>query len=80
MIGHGLAASGSMELVASILQLKHGFVFGNRNATPIQSEILELVDDTKIPLKTITYQAEILAKASFGFGDVNACAILSRLG
>jgi 3-oxoacyl-(acyl-carrier-protein) synthase len=79
LIGHGLAACGSLELVTSILQLKHGFVFGNRNATPIQPEILELVDASKIPLTTLQYQPKVLAKASFGFGDVNACVILSQI-
>ena len=78
LIGHGLAACGSLELVASILQLKHGFVFGNKNATPVHPDILKLIDGSKIPLKTIEYQPEILAKASFGFGDVNACVILKQ--
>lgn len=78
LIGHGLAACGSLELVASILQLKDGFVFGNKNATPIQSQILDSIDETKIPLETIRFQPNILAKASFGFGDVNACVVLKR--
>jgi 3-oxoacyl-(acyl-carrier-protein) synthase len=78
LIGHGLAACGSLELVASILQLKHGFVFGNLNASPVHSDILETVDASKIPMATIKYQPNILAKASFGFGDVNACVVLKR--
>lgn len=78
LIGHGLAACGSMELVASILQLKKGFVFGNTNASPVHPKILKMVEGSKIPLKTINHQPEVLAKASFGFGDVNACVVLKR--
>lgn len=78
MIGHGLAACGSLELVASVLQFSKGFVFGNRNAKPIHPDILNLINKEKIPLETIDYQPKILAKASFGFGDVNACVILKR--
>jgi 3-oxoacyl-(acyl-carrier-protein) synthase len=33
------------------------------------------VDVSKIPLKTISHEPKIMAKASFGFGDVNACVI-----
>ena len=76
LIGHGLAACGSLELVASILQLKYGFIFGNRNAVPLKTSILSLIDATKIPTETLKYHPQILAKASFGFGDVNACVIL----
>ncbi len=78
MIGHGLAACGSLELVASVLQISKGFVFGNLNAKPIHSDILNLINQEKIPLETIEYQPQILAKASFGFGDVNACVVLKK--
>ena len=78
MIGHGLASCGSLELVASVLQIQKGFVFGNLNAEPIHPSILKLIDGSKIPLKTIKHQTQILAKASFGFGDVNACVIVKK--
>jgi len=79
MIGHGLASCGSLELVASVLQIYKGFVFGNLNAEPIHPSILNLIEKSKIPLKTINHQPQILAKASFGFGDVNACVVLKKL-
>ncbi|RRO20130.1 beta-ketoacyl-[acyl-carrier-protein] synthase family protein [Flavobacteriaceae bacterium 14752] len=78
MVGHGLAACGSLELVASVLQISKSFIFGNRNAKPIHSDILNLINKEKIPLETIDYQPQVLAKASFGFGDVNACVILKK--
>lgn len=78
MIGHGLAACGSLELVASVLQISKGFMFGNLNAEPIHPKISNLIEKDKIPLKSIDYQPEVLAKASFGFGDVNACVVLKK--
>ncbi|MEJ1221827.1 beta-ketoacyl-[acyl-carrier-protein] synthase family protein [Sediminicola sp. 1XM1-17] len=75
LMGHCLAAAGSIECVAALLQFKEGKVFGNINCEDIHPEILEIVDADKIPRETIDHQAEILAKASFGFGDVNACVI-----
>ncbi|MEZ4801462.1 MAG: beta-ketoacyl-[acyl-carrier-protein] synthase family protein [Gelidibacter sp.] len=75
MVGHGLAASGSIESVATILQLKEQFLFPNINCEDVHPDILELIDEGKI-LKKLTYRKmKIAAKASFGFGDVNACVI-----
>ena len=75
IMGHSLAAAGSLECVAALLQFKQGQVFGNINCEDIHPEILEVVDATKIPRETIAYRPKIIAKASFGFGDVNACVI-----
>ncbi len=73
--GHCLAASGSIECVASILQFKEQMLFGNVNCEDIHPDILNHVDPSKIPIKTVPYAPKIIAKASFGFGDVNACVI-----
>ncbi len=77
LVGHCLAASGSVECVASLLQYREGLVFGNRNCQDLHPEILELVDASRIPMKTTSYKPKIVAKASFGFGDVNACVIFN---
>ncbi|MFK5974596.1 MAG: beta-ketoacyl-[acyl-carrier-protein] synthase family protein [Flavobacteriaceae bacterium] len=79
LLGHCLAAAGSIECVAALLQFKEGRVFGNANCSNTHPEIAKIVDASKIPLKTIQYRPKILAKASFGFGDVNACVIFSAL-
>ena len=76
-IGHCLAASGSIELVGSTLQLHHQVVYPNINISQLHPEIVSVVDKEKVPLKPIKTKIHSLAKASFGFGDVNACAILS---
>ncbi|MDX1767570.1 MAG: beta-ketoacyl-[acyl-carrier-protein] synthase family protein [Arenibacter troitsensis] len=77
LVGHCLAASGSVECVASLLQYREGLVFGNRNCQDLHPEILALVDASRIPLTTISHTPGIMAKASFGFGDVNACIIFN---
>ncbi len=80
MTGHCLSAAGSIECVASILQLKEGFLFGNLNCEDLNPEIIKLIPTEKIPQKTINFSPRIIAKASFGFGDVNACVIFKKWG
>ena len=78
MVGHCLSAAGSVELVASILEIHHQFIFPSINCTDLNPEILNLISADKIPQKTIYQPINILAKASFGFGDVNGCVILKK--
>lgn len=75
MVGHCLAASGSVEVVATILQLYEGFVFPNINCEDLHPEIEALVDGKSIPMELLKTRLNTVAKASFGFGDVNACVI-----
>lgn len=78
MIGHALAAAGSIELVACILQLHHGFLFGNKNLNELHHDIKKLVVEDAFPKETLAKQVNYLLKASFGFGDVNAVAVLKK--
>ena len=78
MIGHCISAAGSIESVASVLQLAEGFIFPNLNCEDLHPEIEALVDRERIPQVCLNLQFNVLAKASFGFGDVNACMILKR--
>ena len=75
MVGHCLAAAGSIECVASILQIKNQFVFPNINCEDVHPDIEKLISIDKIPIKKKKMPVKIVAKASFGFGDVNACVI-----
>lgn len=77
-IGHCLAAAGSIELVGAVLQLKEQVIYGNSNITQLPQAITDVIDKSCIPLKKINKEINILAKASFGFGDVNACVILKK--
>jgi 3-oxoacyl-(acyl-carrier-protein) synthase len=78
MIGHCISASGSIESVATILQIKHDFIFPSINCEDLHLEILELIPKEKIPQNRIEKPINIAIKASFGFGDVNACVVFKK--
>ena len=78
MIGHCLAASGSIETVSTILQMHHGFVFPNVNCEDLHPEIATLIAPERVPTKEFKTTLNIAVKASFGFGDVNACVIFRK--
>nr|WP_321221395.1 beta-ketoacyl-[acyl-carrier-protein] synthase family protein [uncultured Psychroserpens sp.] len=78
MVGHCLAAAGSIESVATVLQLKEQFVFPNINCEDVHPEIIELISEEKIITQALKTNLNIAAKASFGFGDVNGCVIFKR--
>lgn len=78
MIGHCLSAAGSIEIVAVILQLMHQFIHPNINLEDPHPEITAIADANCFPVKTTDKNLNIIAKANFGFGDVNACVIFSK--
>lgn len=78
MVGHCLSAAGSIESVASILQLHHGFIFPNINCEDLHPEITNMIDSSRISQQFIEKELNIIAKASFGFGDVNGCVIFKK--
>lgn len=78
MIGHTLGAAGAIESIAAVLQLEEGFLIPNINCDNIDEEILKLVDEEKITKTYTKKDLNIIAKSSFGFGDVNACVIFKK--
>jgi 3-oxoacyl-(acyl-carrier-protein) synthase len=78
MVGHCLSAAGSIESVATVVQLHHGFIFPNINCDDLNQEITAIIDKEKIPQECIKKEITIAAKASFGFGDVNGCIIFKK--
>jgi 3-oxoacyl-(acyl-carrier-protein) synthase len=78
LIGHCLAASGAIECVASIIQLKEQFIAPNINCEDLHPEIEALIVSDRIPVEKINHEFEIVAKSSFGFGDVNSCVLFKR--
>lgn len=78
LVGHCLAAAGAIECVASIIQLKEQFIAPNINCDDLHPGIEELVSPEKIPHEKIDLKFDTIAKASFGFGDVNACVLFKR--
>ncbi|MEQ9426681.1 MAG: beta-ketoacyl-[acyl-carrier-protein] synthase family protein [Cyclobacteriaceae bacterium] len=78
MIGHCLGAAGSIELVGTVLQLRGGYFHGSLNSETLHPDVEKYADKSRIPQRTINFDGEIIAKASFGFGDINACLILKK--
>jgi 3-oxoacyl-(acyl-carrier-protein) synthase len=77
LIGHALGAAGGIECVASVLELFHGFVHGSVNCEDLHPQIEAYA--SRIPHQTVeTPQLEVIAKASFGFGDVNGCVLFGK--
>ncbi len=77
MVGHCLGAAGAIETVAVALQLHKGFLHPSINCEDIHPEIEAFTE--KIPRETMEYpELSIIAKASFGFGDVNSCLIVKK--
>ena len=73
-----LAALGwGLECVASILELHHGFVHGSVNCEDLHEDLTDFA--TCVVHETIDVpDLSIIAKASFGFGDVNGCIIFKK--
>lgn len=77
-IGHCLTGAGSIESVASVLQLHHGFIFPNINCEDLHPEITDVIDASRIPVQLIEKELNIIMKASFGFGDINGCVVFKK--
>ncbi len=78
MIGHCLSAAGSIEAVAAVLQIKHNFAHANINLEDPNPEILALTGANNLPVTKVDREINVVAKANFGFGDVNSCLIISK--
>ncbi|CAN5191221.1 beta-ketoacyl-[acyl-carrier-protein] synthase family protein [soil metagenome] len=78
MIGHCLSAAGSIEAVAAVLQIEHQFAHPNINLEDPNPEIIDMVGANNLPLTMVNKEINIVAKANFGFGDVNTCLIISK--
>ncbi len=77
MIGHCLGAAGAIECVAVVLQLYRGFIHPSLNCDDLHPDIAAFAD--KVPHKMIEKpDLKIVAKAGFGFGDVNSCLIFKK--
>jgi len=77
LVGHCLGATGAIESIAVVLQLFKGFLHPSVNCEDIHPDITEYGD--KIPQKCMDYpELRVIAKAGFGFGDVNSCLIFKK--
>lgn len=76
MIGHCLGAAGSIEAVATLIQMNKGFLHKSLNCEDLHADIMPY--QASVVRETLEHPVEIAAKASFGFGDVNGCLIFKR--
>ncbi|MDD2637003.1 MAG: beta-ketoacyl-[acyl-carrier-protein] synthase family protein [Bacteroidales bacterium] len=79
MIGHMIGAAGAVETIAAVLQLHEDCVHPSINCEDLHPEIEKIWDKNKIPQKNLHNAGlKYVAKAGFGFGDVNSCLILKK--
>lgn len=79
MTGHCLGAAGAIESVAAMLCLQNGFIFPSINCEDVHPEISGIINADKIPQTLLgNNNLQVIAKASFGFGDVNTCIIFKK--
>ena len=79
MTGHCLGAAGAIESVAAVLCLDDDFIFPSINCEDIHPDIAAIINTEKIPQTLLeNNKLQVIAKASFGFGDVNACIIFKK--
>jgi 3-oxoacyl-(acyl-carrier-protein) synthase len=77
LVGHALGAAGGIECVAAVLQLEQGFVHGSLNCEDLHPALTAYA--ARVQHVTVERpDLRIIAKASFGFGDVNGCVIFRK--
>ena len=77
LIGHCLGAAGAIECVASVLQVYRGFLHPSINCEDVHPDIAPYA--SKIPQSFMEFpELKYLAKAGFGFGDVNSCILFKK--
>jgi len=77
LIGHALGAAGGIEGVASVLMVQGGFLHPTLNCEDVHPELAEFADAIPYTRRSLP-GLRTLVKASFGFGDVNACVVLGK--
>ncbi len=74
MVGHCLGAAGAVECVASVLMLRERFIHPSINCEDVHEEIAPYADSIPHTARSLP-DMRVIAKAGFGFGDVNSCII-----
>jgi len=77
MVGHCLGAAGAVECVASVLMLREHFVHPSINCEDVHEEIAPFADAIPHTARSMP-DMRVIAKAGFGFGDVNSCIVFGR--
>lgn len=78
MTGHCLGASGSIEMVATVLQLHKQFIHPNINIETLHPEIVSLIGTEPVTDRLIERDITYVIKANLAFGDSNSCLIFKK--
>jgi 3-oxoacyl-(acyl-carrier-protein) synthase len=76
LTGHLLGAAGSVGCIAAVLQIHKSFVHPSANCEDLLSSLEPF--RASIPHTAVKRHVETVCKASFGFGDVNACVVFRK--
>lgn len=79
MTGHCLSAAGAVEAVAAVLQLYSGFMHPSLNCEDLHPEIAKILHNDCVVREKVEQPLRMVAKSSFGFGDVNSCVIFKNI-
>lgn len=78
LTGHCLSGAGSIEAVAAVLQLYHNFMHPSLNSENLHPDITAQIDEQRVVREFRETEINTVAKASFGFGDVNSCLLFKK--
>lgn len=73
LTGHCLYSAGVVEVIATVLQMREGFLHPNKN---LENPVL--TDLKFCGAKAIEYQINVAISNSFGFGGINTSVVLER--
>jgi 3-oxoacyl-(acyl-carrier-protein) synthase len=76
LIGHTMSACGLVELVGGVLQMRAGHLHGSINIDELDPEI----DLDVLANASARWPVRYLMKNAFGFGGLNASAIVANHG
>ena len=74
MIGHLLGAAGAVEIIATVLTIKHQLIPPTIN----YEDPDPMCDLDYVPNKARPHKIDLALKNSFGFGGQNACLVIAR--
>ena len=77
LIGHTLGAAGAIESIAAIAMIEGGFVHPSINCEDVHPEIEPYQGSIPHRLREVP-ELQTIIKSGFGFGDVNACLVLTK--
>ncbi len=76
MIGHCVTAASTVELIATVLQIECGAVHPTINQEEKDPEL----DVDFVPNEARQYPIDIAISNAFGFGGLNSCVVVGRMG